>query len=561
MKPLQRAVHHFQRGDHELVVQICGEVIAADPTDARPWRLRGLSALHLRRFEDAVSDLTQAAALKPRASAFTNLAVAFLAQDRPDDAAREAQRALELEPNNLGALYSLAAVHLRKYRYEDAEQLLERYLQIAPGWPKALDMQARIALKRGDASRAFELANAALAADPSLSVSHRVLADIAMRDLDYELAAKHYELSLSNNPDDAETKGNLGLLLARIGDYEQSALWYRRAVDVLHDDAALQHGFGDVLLIQGQFEEGWRLHGYRHLIPDQNLPLVDQTFPSGLPNGKDAVALLDQGVGDQILIAGLIPDLQVHTASLEVQCDTRLQALFRRSFPDVRFTSYVLPSTPGAVPVPGSFGVADVGRWLRPNFDSFPRHSGYLKPDVVLRRKLRDRYTGRRGPVIGIAWATRKSVKLGQHKSLPLCNWGPLLSIPGITFVSLQYNSDPDELAAARNDFGAHIISDPEVGLDGDLDAFAAQVAAMDLVISTSNVAAHMAGALNVPAWVFVPAGMGGLWHWFLQRDDSPWYPSVRLLRQRVRGDWSDPIARASSDLLAFLENRSPPSP
>jgi len=557
MKPLQRAVHHFQRGDHELVVQICGEIIAADPTDARPWRLRGLSALHLRQFENAVSDLTQAAALKPHASAFTNLAVALLAQDRPDDAACEAARALELEPTNLGALYSLAAAHLRKYRYEDAEQLLERCLQIAPGWPKALDMQARIALKRSDVDRAFELANAALAVDPALSVSHRVLADIAMRDLDYERATKHYEMSLFNNPDDAETKGNLGLLFARIGDYEQSALWYKSAVEVLHDDAALQHGFGDVLLIQGQFEEGWRLHGFRHLIPDQNLPLVDQPFPTGLPEGRNAVAVLDQGVGDQVLIASLIPDLQAHTASLEVQCDARLQTLFRRSFPGVRFTSYVLPSVLGAVPVPGSFGVADVGRWLRPSFDSFPRHSGYLKPDVVLRKKLRDRYFHRGGPVVGIAWATRKSVKLGQQKSLPLSSWGPLLSIPGITFVSLQYNRDPDEVAAARKDFGAHIVSDAEVGLDGDLDAFAAQVAAMDLVITTSNVAAHMAGALNVPTWVFVPAGMGGLWHWFLQREDSPWYPSVRLLRQRTRGDWSDPIARASSDLWAFSENWS----
>lgn len=560
MKPLQRAAHHFKRGEYDLAIQICGELIVAGPTDARPWQIRGLAALHLRQLETAVRDLTQAAALKPNASLFASLAVALMGLDRPDEAAREAQRALELEPNNLGALLSIAGAHLRNYRYEDAEQILERCLQISPGWSHAVDMQARIALKTGDVGRAFERANTALAANPALFASHRVLADIAMRDLDYDRAAKHYHFSLSNNPDDPETQGNFALFLARTADYEQSEIWYRRAVEALNDDAALQHGFGLVLLIQGKLLEGWPLLRYRHLLQDENQPIVDQPFPSGLPSGQKAVAVLDQGVGDQVLMASLIPDLQAHTSALEVQCDMRLQTLFLRSFPGVRFISSVLRSAPGATPTAGSFGVADMGQWLRPNFASFPRHSGYLKPHAALRDMLRVRYARRSGPVVGIAWATRKGAKLAPQKSLPLSRWTPLLSIPGITFVSLQYHSDPDEIAAARKETGARIVVDPEVNLDGDLDVFAAQVAAMDLVITTSNVAAHMAGALNVPAWVFVPTGMGALWHWFRNREDSPWYPSVRLLRQRARGDWSEVMEGAASDLLAFSEGWRPPA-
>ncbi len=554
MKPLQRAAQHFKNAEYESVIQICSDIVAANPGESRAWQMRGLAALNLKNFEAAAKDIAEATKLRPSAASFANLAVAFLALDRPEEAARNAQRAVELEPDNLAGLLCLAAYSVRTFSFEEAERYIDRCLELNPGWPKALDMRARVALRRGDVTRAFETANAALAADPSLSVSHRVLGDIAMRDGDYQLAAHHYQKSLANNPDDPETHGNFALLLARSGEYELSEQWYRRAVGVLRDDAALQHGFGDVLLIQGKLEEGWSLHAWRHLLKDENLPIVDQTFPVSLPRGGAAVAVLDQGVGDQILMASLIPDLQARTSALEVQCDPRLKGLFSQSFPGVRFTSHTLRSTPGAKAVAGSFGVADVARWLRPDFASFPRHSGYLKADHGVRKELRKRYTRRRAPVVGIAWATRKSIKLGPHKSVPLSAWGPLLSVPGLTFVSLQYNSDPEEIASARRNFGAHIISDSDIPLDGDLDAFAAQVAAMDLVITTSNVTAHMAGGLGVPAWVFVPTGMGALWHWFLKRDDSPWYPSVRLYRQSVRGDWGEVIERAAADLVMFLE-------
>lgn len=554
MKPLQRAANHFQRGEYDQVEHICAAILAANPDEARAWQMRGLAALHLKQFETAVAHLTEAVMRHETPQTLINLGVAFLALDRPSDAATALQAALQLDPTNPGALLNLAACHLREYRFEAAEEALARALAIKPHWPKALDMQARVALKRGDFDRARSLARAALTADPSLAVSHRVLADIAMREGNYEVAAEHFGLALQNNPGDAETHGNFALLLARRGDYQEAVTWYRRAVEVLRDDENIQHAFGDVLLTLGNFEEGWRQHAWRHKRDDGNQPLVDRPFLSDLPSGKSAVAVLDQGVGDQILMASLIPDLARRVETLDVACDPRLLALFRRSFPGVRFREYTMKSTPGAVATPGSFGIADTARWLRSRFADFPVHTGYLKPDVVLRRILRERYAEKAsGPLVGISWATRR-VKLGAHKSLPLAAWGPILSMPGVTFVNLQYDSDPAEVESAARQFGARIISDPAIDPSGDLDAFAAQVGAMDLVISTSSAAAHLAGALNVPTWVFVPTGFGALWHWFLDREDSPWYPSVKLFRQATRGEWQDAVARVSADFVAYME-------
>jgi tetratricopeptide (TPR) repeat protein len=559
MKPLQRVAHHFKRGEYDHVERLCGIILAKDPTEARAWQMRGLAALHRRQFADAAACLRESVALKESPQAYINLSAALLALDRPGEGIAPLRRALELDAQSAGAYLSLACCHFGERRYQDAEAAIERAVSICPGWPKALDMQARIALRIGDIERAFALANAALASDRSLSVSHRVLADIAMHRMDYDLAKTHYLRSIRNNPHDPEAFGNFALLLSRRGEYEDAIGLYKRAIAFLPDDEMLQHGLADMLLIQGRLVEGFPLQGWRHMRTDENLPLVDVPFPPALPKGPSAVAVLDQGVGDQIMMSNLIPDLTAQIQNLEVYCDPRLKTLFQRSFPNAEFKSYThaLRSTATASAAPGSFGMVDIAHWLRPSFDSFPRHEGYLKPDPQLRTALRNRYTSRPGPIIGIAWATRKSIKLGPHKSLPLAAWGPLLSIPGATFVNLQYDSDLEEVANAAWEFGARIISDPEIDAGGDLDDYAAQVAAMDLVISTSSASAHMGGALNVPTWVFVPLGIGGLWHWFTDREDSPWYPSVRLFRQSTRGEWGDVVERASTALDAFMQSWS----
>ena len=117
---------------------------------------------------------------------------------------------------------------------------------------------------------------------------------------------------------------------------------------------------------------------------------------------------------------------------------------------------------------------------------------------------------------------------------------------------------------------GVEIYQDPEIDPMGDLDDFFAQVAALDLVISTSNTTVHVAGSQNIPCWVLLPWGRGALWYWFLERSDSPWYPSVRLYRQpRPEGGpegskmpdppggpwWTEAAARVGADLKAWVDS------
>lgn len=176
--------------------------------------------------------------------------------------------------------------------------------------------------------------------------------------------------------------------------------------------------------------------------------------------------------------------------------------------------------------------------------------SGFLQADADASAAYRGRLATQSGdrPCIGLSWRS-SNVAYGAQKSLALADLAPLLrSRPDLFWIDLQYG----DTAAERATAGVDLWRDPGIDPLLDLDAAASQFAALDLVISTSNTAAHLAGALGVPTWLLLPApGFGLLWYWQLQRQDNPFYPSIRCFRQETPGDWSPAIAGLDAALAA----------
>lgn len=261
----------------------------------------------------------------------------------------------------------------------------------------------------------------------------------------------------------------------------------------------------------------------------------------------------EQGVGDVILYAGMIPDLLEQGARLIVECELRLVPLLARSFPQARVVMRSDPVHALTREARWQSPLGSLCRWLRRHEADFPRRGPYLVPDATRVSELRKRYRELgQGPVIGISWRS-SNYKVGKQKSLSLSEWAPLLALSGATFVNLQYGDCREELLSLKQDFGVTVHHDETVNSLQDLDGFAAQVAAMDLVISTSNSTVHFAGASGVPVWTLLSRGEALLWYWFQEGEDSPWYPSMRLFRQELPGDWSGLLARVRGALQLFL--------
>lgn len=557
MTDLKEAARLYGKGAYEQAETLCRAVLDNDITNAKAWQLRGLIATRGARYADAADHFRQATLHDPEdAASYTNLSVALLSLGKTDEALTALSRSVELDPASPDAHLNLASCYLNHDRPAEAMDSAAHALSLRPDWPKALGVLASALLEQKDFEKAIELATRAIALDPTLAIGHRAMADILLQRRDFDGAFACFEKVLSLGSGDAKTYNNYGLLLTRLGRYDEAIIAYEEAVALAPDNAKMRHGLALVLLATGRLAEGFEHYAWRHLFDQNQLGMrVDQAFPERLPApGEKLIAVAEQGLGDQVMLASLIPDLLRSNPDLEIHCDARLLDLFRRSFPTVTFA----PFNRQASPV-GSIGLADTARWLRPSLESFPRQPGFLNVDRDLATHLRTKYKGgRERPLVGLSWSTAHNVKFAKPKSLPLQDWGPILSIPGATFVNLQYGATTEEVAQASRTFGARIVTDHQIDPLVNLDAFAAQVAAMDLVITTSNTTAHFAGALNVPTWVFIPMGFGGMWHWFLEREDSPWYPSARLFRQTERGQWAPVVDRVSGELVAFLDSLRP---
>ena len=238
-------------------------------------------------------------------------------------------------------------------------------------------------------------------------------------------------------------------------------------------------------------------------------------------------------------------------------CAPRLAPLFARAFPaatvlaqDGTLATELARSRLDVV-VP----LADLGGLLRSQPQDFSGARAFLRADPARVADLQARYRGWAAgrPLIGLSWHSHRA-SFGRLKSLPLLQGARALADLPAAFVSLQYGETEGDVAAAAQ-VGLAVHRDPAVDATHDLDGLAAQIGAMDLVLTVSNTTAHLAGGLGVPTWTLVPRGGGGLWYWFKPAatwQQNPWYPSLRVYHQTRPGGWADMLQRVKVDLRAF---------
>jgi tetratricopeptide (TPR) repeat protein len=369
----------------------------------------------------------------------------------------------------------------------------------------------------------------------------------------YQEAEELLREALKLDPTAAPVLINLGSLMDARGRFDEGLQFYERVIALYPDNAMAHQHKAIALLMRGQCSEGWAEYVWRLKL--------NQTFHGRFPlpywrgeplTGRKILVWTEMGPGDEILTSTMIPDLLARGAKIVLLCSPRMAPIFARSFPGI----FVLaagqqPSDPAAAEgLAFQASIGDLGAVLRPSFDAFQAKPALLKADQERTAALRDRYKAAAPGtlLVGLSWRSR-NVKVDEAKSVPLRAWRPVLTQPGVTFVNLQYGDTAGERADVECEMGVSLLTDSHVDPLADLDAFAAQVAAMDVVISTSNTTVHMAGALGRPTWALVPSNHGRLWYWFLERSDSPWYPSARLFRQDHELGWQPALAAVADHL------------
>ena len=337
---------------------------------------------------------------------------------------------------------------------------------------------------------------------------------------------------------------NLGNIYKAQGDVQSSLACYRRALALRPDLAEAAAAESMALLLNGDFESGWMKFDRRWQTKDFNTPMRTYAQPEWNGEKLQSGRLLiwgEQGIGDEIMFAGLMPDVIATGNRCTLDCDARLKPLFARSFPSVDVVSGF--SQDAGQEIAAHLPIGSLPRLFRAKTECFSATtSPYLVADAAERKRLRDGYEDGR-KLAGLAWYTN-SQTTGKSRSIDLALLAPLFRRAGFKWVSLQYG---DHDALEQETAGTGMVVDRSVDQFVSIDRFAAQIAAMDLVITIDNSTAHLAGALGIPTWVLLPFAPD--WRWQLNRDDSPWYPAMRLFRQTKAGEWQ-PVVREVQEAL-----------
>lgn len=426
------------------------------------------------------------------------------------------------------------------------------------GSPAPLRQQFELLLRADDCDAALALAQGALAQDAE-SYEARLLLGRAHQKLHQaDRALACFDAAHRLRQDDAELYDFRGSLFQELGRLAEALADFDRALTLRPDFPAAAFHRAMARLLAGDFARGWDDYELRRLNLDHAQSAT--TFPrwdGSTLAGRTLLITREQGLGDEIMYASMLPQLLAQGGRCVVECDPRLLRLFGRSFPSATFFG-TLPAggLPAEVPrasIDVTIEAGSLARFLRRDAAAFPRHSGYLRADPGRKEHWRKRLDAL-GPglKIGLSWTGGVRKTRRALRSLSLEQLLPLLRVPGARYVSLQYTRDaPGELAELRGNHGIEVPHWQEA-ID-DYGETAALVGALDLTVSVCTSLVHLCGALGRPAWVLTP--IGPEWRYGIAGESMVWYPSVRLFRQAAYADWPPVVDRVAAEVAALRRN------
>lgn len=535
-----------QAGRHGQALALIGEVLQLAPGHATAHANLGNVLLALGRVSEAIASCRRALALQADlAPAHNGLGNALRAAGKLDEAQRCFRRALELQPGFPEAHNNLGLVLHATGRTEEALACLERALALRPAFPEALNNLGLTLEALGRPREALAHLEEAVRVRPAYAEAHNNLATAYKALGLYDAALAEYRRALELQPDFPEAHNNLGLTLEALGRSAEAIECFQRAQALRPAFAAACLNEGLALLRQGDFAGGWPLYewrfealGARRLVREFAQPLWLGEEPIA---GRSILLHYEQGLGDTIQMLRFAPLLAAQGAQVSVEVPPTLASVARTLRGGVRVLAEGAPLPETDLQCPLMSLPLACGTTLA----SIPQQVPYLHAPAPELHAWAERLGARRRPRVGLAWsgsAGYTSTMRERDLPLPL-----LLSVLGsdAEFHSLQR----DYRAGDRE----RVCADGRIaewsGQFTDLGATAGLLAQLDLVVSIDTAVAHLAGAMGKPVWLLLPAHADH--RWLLERNDSPWYPTMRLLRQPAFGDWGSVLARVAAALAS----------
>jgi len=422
------------------------------------------------------------------------------------------RQGLLIDPVNKNLIYNLGITYLNIYDYDNAinfitlalkqdQQSFDLWLTLSVCQSKKRDFIA--------AMQSIEQAEKLQSKHPLVSFQRGT---ILMQQDKNEEALIQFTTALQYDPNHIETKYHIGLVKLKQEKYEEAMSYYQYRT--IRENNRI-----------GKFD-------------DQNLPIINKD--------SDLIISWEQGIGDQILYLSLIDEIKDSVKSITYITQDKLYELVKFNYPQINVIKD--DESDKFIKTNPDFKKLNIGSIMAfiKNWDSFFNKPNIWVVEEKLRKNYLKKYKEEKKAILGLSWMSANK-KIGDEKSIPLNQLSSIIS--NQTTISLQYGDVQDEINKVNQDKSLNIIHDDELDYFNDINSLAALISICDIVVTCSNVTAHIAGRLGIKTYLMIPKFFGNIWYWNESQHQSRWYPSVTIIKQKIDMSWDDPIQEVKKQL------------
>ena len=489
------------------------------------------------------------------AAVLGNLGAALRGQDRAQEAVDCYRQALEIEPAKTQLHFNLGNALGDLGDWDGAVDCFRRALDIDPGYVEALNNLGNGLSVLDRLEEAADSFSRALKIDPGRADILNNLGN-ALKDLGKaEQALESFRRAVEIEPSSLRTLNNQGNTFLDLGDIGRATALFERALSLDPDNAESHCLLSMALLAEGDLERGWAENEWRWRLEDYQPRIRHFPFPAWDGSDLDGKSILlwsEQGIGDEICFASMVPDVIAAGARCAIECEPRLVNLFVRSFAHAQVHARPFKKAErGEAAFDFQLPMGNLHRHFRNSLSAFPDRKRFLEVDGERRKFWQDRLSALGiGLKVGVSWRSSKKTSTISAFFASIKDLEPLLANPDTIFINLQYDDCAEEIAEAKDRFGVTLHAWDDIDLMNDIDGAAALTSCLDVVVTPITSVYETSGALGVATHAIHPfrkcAVSFGAAH-------VPYYPSVRLYRQKIRGDWT----HVFEDVAAALRKAS----
>ncbi|NTW52303.1 MAG: tetratricopeptide repeat protein [Chlorobiaceae bacterium] len=529
---------------YDAAIASYDQAITLKPDYADAWYNRGLALQGHNQLEGAIGSYDKVLALRPDfAEAWSNRGAALQGLNQLDAAVASYDQAIKLKPDYAEAWSNRGVALHRLDRLDAAIASFDKAIALRPFFAEAYN-------NRGLALDELKLHGSAIASyDQAIRIKpeyaeawyNRGNAQEELKEL--EAALESYYQAIRIKPNYPEALCNQGLALQQLNMLDAAEASYDKAIAIKPNFSAAYMNKSIALLLRGDYDQGWQLYEWRWKTNDFRLPVRSFIQPLWLGNfyiqGKTILLHSEQSFGDTIQFCRYVEFVAELGARVILEVEQPLIALLSQMEGVAEFVVKGAPLPAFDCHCP----LMSLANAFNTTLDSIPSFPKYLSSDKEKLTQWGERLGAGTKPRIGLVWSSQTKHYNVQDRSVQLSSLINKLP-PDFQYVSLQKEVTEEDKATLRTHghiihFGQELIDFADTAALCDL---------MDLVISVDTSVAHLSAAIGKPTWVLLPFSPS--WRWLLDRDDSPWYPGVKLYRQESLGDWSSAFERVGTDLL-----------